>query len=152
MTKRKRGSHEEELVDVGLGATLAHLRSENQPSATSTAVEDDGGWTVAGGSKRRRKERADSNNSHGGRRESGLECSIPSRKILNISTIHSLTMARSQEIARRLQRTHSQRRKQALRIYLKMQALPEKTGARNASSRGIIHPLSTHIMLGCNRT
>lgn len=71
MTKRKRGSHEEELVDVGLGATLAHLRSENQPSATSTAVEDDGGWTVAGGSKRRRKERADSNNSHGGRRESG---------------------------------------------------------------------------------
>jgi RNA exonuclease 1 len=71
MTKRKRGSGEEELVDVGLGATLAHLRGENQPDATSTAVEDDEGWTVAGGSKRRRKERADSNNSHGGRRGSG---------------------------------------------------------------------------------
>lgn len=71
MTKRKRGSGEEELVDVGLGATLAHLRGENQPNATSTAVEDDEGWTVAGGSKRRRKERADPNNAHGDRRGSG---------------------------------------------------------------------------------
>ncbi|KAF1932496.1 uncharacterized protein M421DRAFT_417214 [Didymella exigua CBS 183.55] len=71
MTKRKRGSNEGELIDVGLGATLAHLRGETQPSAMSTAVEDDEAWTVAGGSKRRRKERADSNNSHGGRRGSG---------------------------------------------------------------------------------
>lgn len=70
MTKRKRGSGEEELVDVGLGATLAHLRGDTQPNATSTAVEDEEGWTVAGGSKRRRKERIGSDNSHGGRRES----------------------------------------------------------------------------------
>ncbi|KAJ4312291.1 hypothetical protein N0V94_007519 [Neodidymelliopsis sp. IMI 364377] len=70
MTKRKRGSNEEELVDVGLGATLAHLRGESQPNATTTAVEDDEGWTVAGGSKRRRKERAGSSHSHGDRRGS----------------------------------------------------------------------------------
>ncbi|KAJ4400809.1 hypothetical protein N0V91_008440 [Didymella pomorum] len=73
MTKRKRGSGEEEPVDVGLGATLAHLRGENKPNATSTAVEDDEGWTVAGGSKRRRKERANSNNAHGGRRGSSAD-------------------------------------------------------------------------------
>ena len=70
MTKRKRGSGEEELVDVGLGATLAHLRGDTQPNAISTAVEDEEGWTVAGGSKRRRKERTGSDNSHGSRRES----------------------------------------------------------------------------------
>ena len=77
MTKRKRGSNEEDLADVGLGATLAHLRSENQPNATSTAVQDDEGWTVAGGSKRRRKERADSNDSRGGRRGSGARAQDP---------------------------------------------------------------------------
>lgn len=77
MTKRKRGSNEEELVDVGLGATLAHLRGETQPTAAPTAVENDEGWTVAGGSKRRRKERADSDNSHGGRRGSGAGVQDP---------------------------------------------------------------------------
>ncbi|KAJ4984257.1 RNA exonuclease [Stagonosporopsis vannaccii] len=69
MTKRKRSSNEDELVDVGLGATLAHLRGEAPIDATPKA-EDDEGWTVAGGSKRRRKERADSNNSRGSRRGS----------------------------------------------------------------------------------
>lgn len=73
MTKRKRGSNEEELVDVGLGATLAHLKGEAQPNATSNAAEDDEGWTVAGGSKRRRKERAGSDNSHGDRRGPGAD-------------------------------------------------------------------------------
>ena len=70
MTKRKRGSNEDELVDVGLGATLAHLRRETQINATPNAVDDDEGWAVAGGSKRRRKERADSNTSRGSRRAS----------------------------------------------------------------------------------
>lgn len=67
MTKRKRESNEEELPDVGLGATLAHLRSDTQPNAS--AVEDNEGWTVAGSSKRRRKERTRrSSNSHSRRR------------------------------------------------------------------------------------
>lgn len=72
MAKRKRGSNEEDLVDVGLGATLAHLRGEAQPSASAVAnaVEDEEGWTVAGSSKRRRKERDDSNKLHGNRRGS----------------------------------------------------------------------------------
>jgi RNA exonuclease 1 len=57
MTKRKRGSNDDDVVDidVGLGATLAHLRGEDQPTGASEG--DNEGWTVAGGSKRRRKER-----------------------------------------------------------------------------------------------
>ena len=70
MSKRKRENNEDDSVNVGLGATLAHLRGETQPNATSTAVEDDEGWTVAGGSKRRRKERTNSNSSRGNRRGS----------------------------------------------------------------------------------
>ncbi|OSS53785.1 hypothetical protein B5807_00921 [Epicoccum nigrum] len=70
MSKRKRESNENDSVNVGLGATLAHLRGETQPNATSTAVEDDEGWTVAGGSKRRRKERTNSSSSRGNRRGS----------------------------------------------------------------------------------
>jgi RNA exonuclease 1 len=70
MSKRKRENNEGDSVDVGLGATLAHLRGETQPNATSTAVEDDEGWTVAGGSKRRRKERTNSNSSRENRRGS----------------------------------------------------------------------------------
>ncbi|KAF3001984.1 hypothetical protein E8E13_007784 [Curvularia kusanoi] len=70
MSKRKHESDEEDLRDVGLGATLAHLKGETQPNATSTAAEDDGGWTVAGGSKRRRKEQPDSNNFCGHRQGS----------------------------------------------------------------------------------
>ena len=70
MSKRKRENNEDDSVDVGLGATLAHLRGETQPNATSTAIEDDEGWTVAGGSKRRRKERTNSNSSRGNRRGS----------------------------------------------------------------------------------
>jgi RNA exonuclease 1 len=46
--KRKR---DQELVDVGLGATLAHMREEAPP--------DNGGWTVVE-PKRRRKERSNS--------------------------------------------------------------------------------------------
>jgi RNA exonuclease 1 len=57
MTKRKRGDSGEETVDVGLGATLAHLRGEDQTHSTTTnATNDNEGWTVVG-SKRRRKER-----------------------------------------------------------------------------------------------
>ncbi|KAG9204165.1 hypothetical protein G6514_001803 [Epicoccum nigrum] len=70
MSKRKRESNEDDSVNFGLGATLAHLRGETQPNATSTAVEDDEGWTVAGGSKRRRKERTNSSSSRGTRRGS----------------------------------------------------------------------------------
>ncbi|KAF1842645.1 uncharacterized protein K460DRAFT_407041 [Cucurbitaria berberidis CBS 394.84] len=69
MAKRKRGDGDgdEQPVDVGLGATLAHLRGETQPdNATQTAVIDDGHeWAVVGGSKRRRKERSSYlNNGH----------------------------------------------------------------------------------------
>ena len=59
MTKRKRGSNEDDAadVDIGLGATLAHLRGEDQPdNATKANESDNEGWTVASGSKRRRKE------------------------------------------------------------------------------------------------
>ena len=77
MTKRKRVSDEEETVDIGLGATLAHLRGENLPNATTNGTEDDEGWTVAGGSKRRKKEWSDSNNLHGGRRESNAGVQRP---------------------------------------------------------------------------
>lgn len=69
MAKRKRGdaAGSEAPIDVGLGATLAHLRGEDSPSddAVPTAAakrdddtshDNDGGWTVVG-PKRRRKER-----------------------------------------------------------------------------------------------
>ncbi|KAH7086917.1 hypothetical protein FB567DRAFT_628985 [Paraphoma chrysanthemicola] len=61
MTKRKRNDHDQDPIDVGLGATLAHLRSETQPNGaeSANAVDDDEGWTVVG-SKRRRKERESS--------------------------------------------------------------------------------------------
>ncbi|KAF2035746.1 RNA exonuclease 4 [Setomelanomma holmii] len=61
MTKRKRNDYyDKESVDVGLGATLAHLRDEEHPStAPSTAANDEEGWTVVS-SKRRRKERESS--------------------------------------------------------------------------------------------
>lgn len=63
MTKRKRASYEETPPpDVGLGATLAHLRGED--NATVSAGGDEG-WTVVGGSKRRRQSRDD----HRGRRD-----------------------------------------------------------------------------------
>jgi RNA exonuclease 1 len=66
MSKRKRGDNDEESIDVGLGATLAHLRSEDRvDDTTTTAANNDEGWTVVG-SKRRRKER-DSN--HDNRRK-----------------------------------------------------------------------------------
>ncbi|KAJ4372134.1 hypothetical protein N0V83_003907 [Neocucurbitaria cava] len=59
MAKRKRGDINEQTVDVGLGATLAHLRDEEQADgALPTAVgDDDQGWTIVGGPKRRRQER-----------------------------------------------------------------------------------------------
>jgi RNA exonuclease 1 len=63
MTKRKRDSNDGDAaaVDIGLGATLAHLRGEDQPSnATNAAENDNEGWTVAGGSKRRRKDHGSS--------------------------------------------------------------------------------------------
>jgi RNA exonuclease 1 len=73
MAKRKRGrgerDHDTPAIDVGLGATLAHMRGEDQPNdaTTTTPTGDDEGWTVVGGaSKRRRKER--SSHDHNGRR------------------------------------------------------------------------------------
>jgi RNA exonuclease 1 len=73
MAKRKRGrsdrDHDEQAIDVGLGATLAHLRGEDQPDDATTAVNgDDDSWTVVGGSKKRRKERTSHDNN--GRRSS----------------------------------------------------------------------------------
>jgi RNA exonuclease 1 len=57
MAKRKRRDSEEEPVDVGLGATLAHLRGEDDArDAPAAPRDDDEGWTVVG-PKRRRKER-----------------------------------------------------------------------------------------------
>ncbi|EFQ89963.1 hypothetical protein PTNB73_05592 [Pyrenophora teres f. teres] len=73
MAKRKRGrgrDDEQPPVDVGLGATLAHMRGEEIPDSTMTTTvahqtgDDNGdgngdqGWTVVGASKRRRKERS----------------------------------------------------------------------------------------------
>lgn len=63
MAKRKRSDGENAPVDVGLGATLAHLRGDDQQDG---ADNDSEGWTVVGGSKRRRKERM-TNHSHGHR-------------------------------------------------------------------------------------
>jgi RNA exonuclease 1 len=65
MAKRKRPEGDQEPVDVGLGATLAHLRGESsQPNDASAAgANDDEGWTVVG-PKRRRQER-DSNRNNG---------------------------------------------------------------------------------------
>jgi RNA exonuclease 1 len=71
MAKRKRGDRDrdEQVVDVGLGATLAHLRGEDAvDNATTAAVndDDDEGWTLVGGAKKRRKERTWQDN-HGRR-------------------------------------------------------------------------------------
>ncbi|KAL6168380.1 hypothetical protein ACJQWK_06028 [Exserohilum turcicum] len=62
MAKRKRGAHDDRPpVDVGLGATLAHMRGgdeDNVDEATRTAAQSGGGdegWTVVGADKRRRK-------------------------------------------------------------------------------------------------
>ncbi|KAH9878991.1 hypothetical protein J1614_002426 [Plenodomus biglobosus] len=59
MSKRKRRDRDEEPVDVGLGATLAHLRGEHSPDIASHAAGDDkdGEWEVVGPSKRRRRVR-----------------------------------------------------------------------------------------------
>jgi RNA exonuclease 1 len=63
MAKRKRGDRDrdrdEQPVDVGLGATLAHLRGEDVTDNATTAAADgdDEGWTLVGGTKKRRKER-----------------------------------------------------------------------------------------------
>ncbi|CAO2656675.1 Nn.00g054780.m01.CDS01 [Neocucurbitaria sp. VM-36] len=78
MAKRKRGDINEQAVDVGLGATLAHLRGDEQPNrATPTGVNDDGqGWTVVGGSKRPRKERS----SHHNYSRRSLESPSPNRR------------------------------------------------------------------------
>jgi len=57
MAKRKRPEEDEDTVDVGLGATLAHLRGESQSKDTTIAgAPDDEGWTTVE-SKRRRKDR-----------------------------------------------------------------------------------------------
>ena len=74
MAKRKRGrgrDDEQPPVDVGLGATLAHMRGEDHADSTTTTTRANGdgdgdddhdqGWTVVGGSKRRRKERSPHN-------------------------------------------------------------------------------------------
>ncbi|KAH8732892.1 beta-lactamase superfamily domain-containing protein [Phaeosphaeriaceae sp. PMI808] len=60
MTKRKRANNNQKAVDVGLGATLAHLRGDDEPKNATTAADDEQGWTVVEGTKRRRRER-DSN-------------------------------------------------------------------------------------------
>lgn len=62
MAKRKRGDCDEQYVDVGLGATLAHLQGEAAPPDATRSVgggagegDDEGdSWTLV---KRRRKER-----------------------------------------------------------------------------------------------
>jgi RNA exonuclease 1 len=80
MAKRKRGARDEPPpADVGLGATLAHMRGEAQPddATTITANGDEEGWTVVGGSKRRRKERG-SHSEHNGRRASNSPSSVRS--------------------------------------------------------------------------
>ncbi|KAI4709000.1 hypothetical protein J4E89_006402 [Alternaria sp. Ai002NY15] len=72
MAKRKRGARDEPPpADMGLGATLAHMRGEAQSdnAATTTTNGDEEGWTVVSGSKRRRKERG-SHSEHNGRRAS----------------------------------------------------------------------------------
>ncbi|KAI4607699.1 hypothetical protein J4E80_009440 [Alternaria sp. BMP 0032] len=72
MAKRKRGARDEPPpADMGLGATLAHMRGEAQSdnAETTTANGDEEGWTVVSGSKRRRKERG-SHSEHNGRRAS----------------------------------------------------------------------------------
>ncbi|KAF2132953.1 hypothetical protein P153DRAFT_333728 [Dothidotthia symphoricarpi CBS 119687] len=57
MTKRKRGSYyDPPPPDVGLGATMAHLRGEDN---ATTPADGDEGWTVVSGSKRRRQSRDD---------------------------------------------------------------------------------------------
>jgi RNA exonuclease 1 len=66
MAKRKRGDNDEEPVDVGLGATLAHLHGQDMVNnAPNAAANDDEGWTVVG-PKRRRQER---NSNHDNRRK-----------------------------------------------------------------------------------
>jgi len=56
MAKRKRSDRDELPVDVGLGATLAHLRGEPLPEPATHAADDstEGDWTVVGPSKRRK--------------------------------------------------------------------------------------------------
>ena len=71
MAKRKRGDYNGPPADVGLGATLAHLRDENQPdNVTANAEDGDEGWTVVGGSKRKRQERHQYPHMHHGHRSS----------------------------------------------------------------------------------
>jgi len=63
MAKRKRSDRDELPVDVGLGATLAHLRGEPLPEPATHAADDstEGDWTVVGPSKRRKAK----TNNHG---------------------------------------------------------------------------------------
>jgi RNA exonuclease 1 len=61
MAKRKRRDNEEEPVDVGLGATLAHLRGGDEAGDAPTVPrdDDDAGWTVVGPKRRRKEEDLD---------------------------------------------------------------------------------------------
>ncbi|KAI8940386.1 hypothetical protein NX059_004077 [Plenodomus lindquistii] len=73
MAKRKRGDRDEPPVDVGLGATLAHLRGDRSPETSTQTADDtkdeaDGEWEVVGPPKRRR--RAHSNQHGNGHRRS----------------------------------------------------------------------------------
>lgn len=61
MGKRKRGSGNGsslgvDLVDEGLGATLARLKDDGELPSSATSPRDDGSWTVVGAKKRRREE------------------------------------------------------------------------------------------------
>lgn len=68
MTKRKRESNNVEPTDVGLGATLAHLRGEDRldEATEAGAANDSDGWTVVGSKRRRKPQGAESRNSRSG--------------------------------------------------------------------------------------
>jgi RNA exonuclease 1 len=68
MTKRKRESNNAGAVDVGLGATLAHLRGDDRrdKATEAGAADDDDGWTVVGPKRRRKQHGSESRNSRSG--------------------------------------------------------------------------------------
>ncbi|KAH9873862.1 hypothetical protein IAQ61_004489 [Plenodomus lingam] len=76
MSKRKRGDRDRDQppIDVGLGATLAHLRGEQLPDTTAAADKnrEGGDWEVVGPSKRRRRAGKAQRSNHGHRRSTSF--------------------------------------------------------------------------------
>jgi hypothetical protein len=156
MSKRKRGDEQDAPDGVGLGATLAHLRSEEGANdATTSTTNDDEGWTVVGPKKRRKESDSNHNSSRKGSHSHRSDRHRRSRS--NEARRHDNRREESEERSRSPSRDAlpqnpfaSKDSKEASAGRLSPPAMvppgAEKSGARNASWTGTIPSLSIPTM------